>query len=350
MNQFTTQIHLWYRVNKRELPWRNTLEPYKIWISEIILQQTRVEQGKTYYLNFIERFPTLKHLAEATEEEVLKIWQGLGYYSRARNLHQTARFIQKELHGKFPERYEDIISLKGIGPYTGAAIASIAFGLPYPAIDGNIYRVLSRYYGISTPVDSTKGKKEFHELASGLLPPKNSGFHNQALMEFGALQCTPKSPDCKNCPLADSCFAFSEKKIEELPVKGKRTKQRNRYFYYFYIDNGKFTWLEKRTKNDIWKNLYQFPLIESDKELTDSEIAGLKKIPFLNGHPATVKKISKPVKHILSHQVIFATLIHIEITAVNSLPDNLIKVEKNSISNFPVPRLIEILLKNPGQF
>lgn len=350
MNQFVPQIHLWYSINFRDLPWRNTHDPYKIWISEIILQQTRVEQGKNYYLNFINRFPTLKHLAEATENEVLKIWQGLGYYSRARNLHQTARFIQNEMHGKFPETYEEIISLKGIGPYTGAAIASIAFGLPHPAIDGNVYRVLSRYFGISTPIDSGKGKKEFHELASGLLPQKNSGFHNQALMEFGALQCTPKSPNCKNCPLADSCFAFSEKKVEELPVKEKRTKQRNRYFYYFYIDDGKFTWLEKRTANDIWKNLYQFPLLESDKELTDPKITGLKEIPFLNGHSAIVRKISNPLKHILSHQVIFATLIQVEIAATKSLSNKLIKVEKNSVSDFPVPRLIEILLKNSGDF
>lgn len=350
MNQFITQIHHWYRKNKRELPWRNTHDPYKIWISEIILQQTRVEQGKKYYLNFIERFPSLKHLAEGSEQEVLKLWQGLGYYSRARNLHFTAQFIQNELLGKFPEHYKDIIKLKGIGPYTAAAIASIAYGLPYPAIDGNVYRVLSRYFGISTPIDSGKGKKEFHELATVLLPENNPGFHNQALMEFGALQCTPKSPHCSICPLADSCYAFQKNETDKLPVKEKKTKQRNRYFYYFYIDNGEYTWLEKRIANDIWKNLYQFPLLESDKNFTDSEIAGLKTIPYLNGHPVTVKKISSQTRHVLSHQVIYATLIHIEIPETITINNNLIRIEKKSITEFPVPRLIEILLENAGYF
>ncbi|MFW5755077.1 MAG: A/G-specific adenine glycosylase [Tangfeifania sp.] len=340
MSHFTAQIYRWYTKNKRELPWRETSDPYKIWISEIILQQTRVDQGTAYYYRFIERFPTVKKLAEAGEDDVLKNWQGLGYYSRARNIHSTARYIQNELGGKFPDTHKAILQLKGIGPYTAAAIASFAFNLPYPALDGNVYRVLSRYFGIETPVDSTKGKKEFHNLANEFIPAGNPGFHNQAMMEFGALQCTPK-PNCSKCPVFDSCFAYRHKMVAQFPVKEKKARQRKRYFYYFLIENGEFIYLEKRLGNDIWKNLYQFPLVETTEELTEHDITELKNISFLNGCAKNLKKITPVRKHVLSHQIIFARLIHLETDSFCSLKNTFIKIEKKNLNDYAVPRLVE---------
>ncbi|HDR50828.1 MAG TPA: A/G-specific adenine glycosylase, partial [Mariniphaga anaerophila] len=305
MADFIQNIYKWYNQNLRNLPWRKTNDPYKIWISEIILQQTRVAQGIKYYLAFIERFPTVNDLASASENDVLKLWQGLGYYSRARNLHAAARQIVQNHNGVFPTDYDEIINLKGIGPYTAAAVASIAFNLPYPALDGNIYRVLARYFGISTPVNTEKGKKEFLETAQELMPESNPGFHNQALMEFGALQCIPKNPDCLRCPIMESCYAAKQNKVNRFPVKNSKPKQRIRYFYYYFLDAGKETWLEKRTGNDIWKNLYQFPLAESRTKLTEKEI--LVRTPLANSLcPVQVKSISPYHKHILSHQIIYA--------------------------------------------
>ena len=347
MSHFTTQIHRWYNKNKRDLPWRNTSAPYKIWISEIILQQTRVDQGEAYYYRFMERFPTVKKLAEAGEDEVLKTWQGLGYYSRARNLHFTARFIQNELGGKFPDTYESVLRLKGIGPYTAAAISSFAFNLPHPALDGNVYRILSRFFGIETPIDSTKGKKEFYQVAADLIPKGNPGVHNQAMMEFGALQCTPK-PDCGQCPVADSCFAFRHKMVNRLPVKEKKTRQRIRYFYYYLIESGDFMYLEKRTGQDIWKNLYQFPLVETAGELHEQEIIELKNIPFLKDCKKNLKTITPVKKHILSHQVIFARLVHLEIDSNCNLNNKFIKIEKNTMTGYAVPRLVEKLMEETG--
>lgn len=335
------QIYYWYSKNKRELPWRTTNDPYKIWISEIILQQTRVAQGTDYYLRFIEHFPNVKKLAEAHEDEVLKLWQGLGYYSRARNLHAAAKYICKELNGKFPETYDGIIKLKGAGPYTAAAIASIAFELPFPAIDGNIYRVLSRYFGISTPVDSEKGKKQIEKIAKEIMPQKNAGFHNQALMEFGALQCIPKSPDCNNCPLQISCYAAIHKKTAVLPVKGKRIKQTERFFYYYYIIYNGFTFLEKRTKNDIWKNLYQLPLFESDRNLSETEILANINELFSNECNIIVKSVSTTKKHVLSHQVIYARCIQIKIDNPQCIRGHFVQVNQKDISTFAVPRLVE---------
>ena len=347
MSHFAAQIQGWYTKNKRELPWRETNDPYKIWISEIILQQTRVDQGTAYYCRFIKRFPTVKKLAEAGEDDVLKNWQGLGYYSRARNLHFTARYIQNELGGKFPDTHKVLLQLKGIGPYTAAAIASIAFNLPYPALDGNVYRVLSRYFGIETPVDSTKGKKEFYNLANEFIPSDNPGFHNQAMMEFGALQCTPK-PICTKCPVLDSCVAYRHKMVNQFPVKEKKARQRKRYFYYFLIENGEFIYLEKRLGNDIWKNLYQFPLVETSEELSDQDIAELKNISFLNGCTKNLKTITPVRKHILSHQIIFARLIHLEIDSFCSLNNTYIKTEKKNLNDYAVPRLVEKFIQETG--
>lgn len=347
MNDFLHNIYKWYTKNQRALPWRTTTDPYKIWLSEIILQQTRVAQGISYYQQFTERFPSVYDLANASEDEVLKLWQGLGYYSRARNLHETAKNVVANYDGTFPRNYHEIKNLKGIGTYTAAAIASIAFGLPYPAIDGNIYRVLARFFGISSPVDTMQGKKIFEKIARELIQDRNPGFHNQALMEFGALQCIPKSPDCGNCPVRTTCFAAIHKKVAELPLKTKKTKQRNRYFYYFFLESGEYTWLEKRKKNDIWKNLYQFPLIESQQELTDEDLTKVQPA-FLNETSYNVKSISSSKKHVLSHQVIFARIIHLELEKTAQLNSSFNRVAIKDIHTFAVPRLVEKLMKQTG--
>lgn len=346
MDNFLTSIYRWYTLNKRDLPWRKNKDPYKIWLSEIILQQTRVEQGKNYFLRFIETFPTVTDLANAEEDKVLKLWQGLGYYSRARNLHASAKIIASKYNGTFPNDYKSILALKGVGPYTAAAIASIAFNFPYPAIDGNIYRVLSRYYGINTPIDSSKGKKEFQELAEELINEHDPGMHNQALMEFGALQCVPKSPECEKCPLVDACFAYKNGLISQLPLKEKKTRQRLRYFYYYLYDMGDSILMHKRSENDIWKNLYQPPLLETQNALTDTELLHYN-LP-INTSQVNIKYISKQKKHILSHQVIYAKMIYLEVSPNFNIPSHLIRVNKKDISKFAVSRLVEQFLHEAG--
>jgi A/G-specific adenine glycosylase len=330
-------------LNKRDLPWRTTRDPYLIWLSEIIMQQTRIDQGLAYYNRFAHEFPTISDLASASEDQVLKLWQGLGYYSRARNLHFTAKYIHEKHHGLFPNDYKSIILLKGIGEYTAAAIASISFNLEYPAVDGNVYRVLSRYFGISAPIDSGSGKKAFYELAKELIRGNDPGMHNQALMEFGALQCTPKNPDCSCCPLNKRCYAFLNKKINELPAKQNKTKQRDRYFNYIVLLNENQTWLQKRTENDIWKNLYEFPVVETAEKTEIEE---------LTIHPDFAKIINTENKllienvttwkiHILSHQRIHYRFIQIQLTNEIVGLANLVRVNKEDIFNFAVPRLLE---------
>ncbi|WP_411766799.1 A/G-specific adenine glycosylase [Winogradskyella sp. A3E31] len=261
---FTKEVIIWYSINKRNLPWRETTNPYFIWLSEIILQQTQVSQGLPYYLKFIDVYTTVQDLANAPEEDILKLWQGLGYYSRARNLHTAAKYIVNECEGKFPNTYKEIIKLKGVGDYTASAIASIAFNEPTAVVDGNVYRVLSRFFGIDTPINSTKGIKEFKSLAQSLIDKNKPATFNQAIMEFGARQCKPKNPDCKSCPLSSSCVALQKNKIGLLPVKLKKLKVKHKYFNYLVcIDSKKQTLFEQRTKKGIWQNLYQFPLIES---------------------------------------------------------------------------------------
>ncbi len=340
MDVFITKIHRWYTIHQRDLPWRKTNDPYKIWLSEIILQQTRVAQGMEYYRNFTENFKTIEDLAKASEDNVLKLWQGLGYYTRARNLHATAKNIVKNYNGEFPKTYNNILKLKGIGPYTAAAISSIAFNLPYPAVDGNIYRVFSRYFGISTPIDSAKGKKEIQKIATDLIPEKNPGFHNQALMDFGALQCIPKSPNCNICPVLDTCFAAQNNRVDQFPVKSKKTKQRIRYFYYYLIESDDSILMEKRTNKDIWENLYQLPLLESKSELNDNQILG-ELFPFRNQTEMTLKNISGVKKHILSHQIIYARLIHLHSNIQKGLSKEFIRVNKKDIYKFAVPKLLE---------
>lgn len=344
MSSFNEEIYNWFLENKRDLPWRKTSDPYKIWISEIILQQTRVAQGINYYYRFVKEFPTVFDLANASEDNVLKLWQGLGYYTRARNLHFTAKYIVNNYNGVFPADYKTILSLKGIGNYTAAAIASIAYNLPHAAVDGNIFRVISRYYGISTPIDSEKGKIEIQKIASDLISPSNPGFHNQAFMEFGALQCTPKSPLCNSCPVNDSCYAYNLKLTELIPAKSKKIKQSTRFFYYYIIESKNSVLLEKRNGNDIWKNLYQFPLFESKKELSDTDIIKLQ-TPFSGIEKANVKTVSTTVKHILTHQTIYARFIHIETENDNSNDSNFIRVNKKDIYKFAVPKLLEQYLK-----
>ena len=266
---FTTHLLQWASQHERHLPWKESKNPYYIWLSEIILQQTRVEQGLPYYLKFVEHYPTVFDLANATEDEVLKDWEGLGYYSRARNLHAAAKYIATELDGHFPDTYDSILKLKGVGPYTAAAIASFAFQLPYAVVDGNVYRVLSRFFGMDTPIDSTIGKKQFANLAQQLLDPTKPDVYNQAIMDFGATWCTPKQAKCNKCPLSEQCAAFQTNRVEKYPIKQKKLKKRTRYFHYLIFNYSGQTWIEKRAGKDIWQGLYQFPLIELPKSTTD---------------------------------------------------------------------------------
>lgn len=263
---FSNLLIKWYLENKRDLPWRKTDNPYFIWLSEIMLQQTRVAQGTPYFHSFTTAFPTVFDLAAASEEQVLKLWQGLGYYSRARNLHKTAQFVADELLGKFPDNYNDLLKLKGIGEYTAAAIASFAHNEPVPVVDGNVFRVLSRYFDVETDIASASAKKEFAALAFELMPKDKPALFNQAIMEFGALQCVPKNPNCGNCIFNTSCAALQKKKVDQLPVKSKKLKVRNRYFNYLVVaDEIENTIIQKRTAKGIWHNLYEFPLIETEK-------------------------------------------------------------------------------------
>ncbi|MCO5260242.1 MAG: A/G-specific adenine glycosylase [Crocinitomicaceae bacterium] len=331
---FSQQIIDWYKLHKRDLPWRNSTDPYKIWLSEIMLQQTRVDQGLGYYLKFIDHYSTVHDLAGATEQQVLNDWQGLGYYSRARNLHATAKHISEQLNGVFPSTYNELLKLKGVGPYTAAAIASFAFNEPKALVDGNVYRVLARYFNIALPIDSTQGKKEFQELADSLIDSKNPATYNQAIMEFGALQCVPANPDCENCVLRDNCQAYSNKTVASRPVKEKKTKVRTRYFYYFIAQEGEFICLKTRTESDIWQHLFEFPLVEKDNQLSDSELIHYCKQQFQQ----TPVLISPEQKHLLSHQRIMARFIHL-----SKIPQEWqsLKIKMDAIENHPLPRLIE---------
>lgn len=342
MEFFNSRIHQWYSFYKRDLPWRNTRNPYFIWLSEIILQQTRIDQGLIYYLRFIDEFPSISDLADASEDQILKLWQGLGYYSRARNLHFTAKYICQYHNGVFPDDYHSIRSLKGVGDYTAAAISSISFSMKYPAVDGNVYRVLSRFFGISEPIDTNSGKKAFYKLAEELIKGTDPGMHNQALMEFGALQCTPKNPDCLSCPLNENCFAFSEKRIAGLPVKQNKTKQRERFFNYLVLASDNHIWLRKRTADDIWKNLFEFPAIETTEKTDIDQLSGQNDFQHIiqNEH-TSVESISNWKIHILSHQRIHYRFLRIRLSGEFSMPKDLIRVNKEDIFNFAVPKLLE---------
>ena len=347
LETFSSTLINWYHENKRDLPWRNTQDPYKIWLSEIILQQTRVNQGLSYYNRFIEQYPTVNNLAKAKEDEVLKLWQGLGYYSRARNIHKTAIYINKVYGGNFPTSYNDIINLKGIGSYTAAAIASFAFNQAYAVVDGNVYRVLSRVFGIETVIDSTQGKKEFQDLATTLLNKKEPASHNQAIMEFGALQCVPAQPDCENCVLNQVCVAYKTETVQDLPIKSKKTKQRDRYFNYLFIQNGEQTYMHQRKENDVWKNLYEFPLIETETEMDFDALIQTKayKLLMKDIDAIEINNDCFRVKHVLSHQKIYAKFYTLKIVLDDIYIFPYVLTSFNSLWKMPVSRLTEIFLE-----
>ncbi len=322
INAFTSVLLRWFDAYGRELPWRQTRDPYAVWLSEIILQQTRVEQGRPYWERFMQRWPTAEALARASEDEVLRQWQGLGYYSRARNLHFAAGQIVAM--GGFPQTIEGIRSLKGVGDYTAAAIGSIAFDLPVAVVDGNVYRVLARHFGIDTPINTTEGKKEFTALAQSLLPPKEASRFNQAMMDFGATQCTPQSPRCLLCPLQDGCVALREGRVGQLPVKLKTLKVKERRLTYIYIRCQGQTAIRRRPAGDIWQGLYE-------PWLTDSV-------------PSGAVLLRQNQKHVLTHRIIYADFWLWETDEKPSLPDEYIWIDEADIERYALPRLVELLL------
>ena len=319
---FTTAILEWFRENGRALPWRETRDAYAIWLSEIILQQTRIEQGRPYWERFMKQWPTVESLAAATEDEVLRLWQGLGYYSRARNLHKAAQ--QVVAIGGFPQTMEGIRSLKGVGDYTAAAIGSIAFGMPVAVVDGNVYRVLARHYGISTPINTTEGKHEFAALAQALLPESEASAYNQGMMDFGALVCTPQSPRCMECPLQETCVALHEERVGELPVKQKTLKIKERHLTYIYIRYNNMTAIHRRGEGDIWQGLYEPWLVEQV--------------------PEDAILIRKDVKHVLTHRVIYADFWLWEPEQQPVLPEDYCWIKEEDWDQYGVPRLVEIML------
>lgn len=333
---FTTRLLQWHsEENGRELPWKNEKDPYKIWLSEIILQQTRAEQGLPYYQRFIEQYPDVHALASAPEDEVFRLWQGLGYYNRCRNLLHTARTISHDYQGQFPARYESILALKGIGGYTAAAIASFAFNLPYAVLDGNVYRVLARFFGIDTPVDSTAGKKSFQELASALLDPGQPAAFNQAIMDFGASVCKPQLPLCTQCPLSDRCIAYRQDLISLLPVKGKKLAVRERHFHYFVLMQGDKVYIRQRTEKDIWQNLYEFFLVESTGG-ADTVPAWPEQASFL---PEKAESVFRNRQR-LTHQLIITDFYLVKLQVKTWDLSGGLWVSKDSLKNYAFPKTI----------
>jgi len=336
-----SRLQNWYTENKRDLPWRSEPTPYHIWLSEIILQQTRVAQGMDYYLRFVDAFPTVYLLASAEEDQILKLWQGLGYYNRARNLHAAAKQVVKMHGGIFPDQYQGLLELKGVGPYTAAAIASIAYQLPHAAVDGNVIRVIARLHGIETPVDQGPTLKDIQGLADAFLSKELPGDHNQAMMELGAMICTPRKPNCVACPLRPECKAQKLGLIEVIPVKSKKVKRRSRYFHYLIVNDGEKTAIQQRNEKDIWAGLYEFPLIETavDESLTDEEIKahfGLDRINVIRVNPAA--------KHVLSHQDIHTRFYHVALSLDQVANCKLVTFEE--LHTFALPRLIDRYLEN----
>ncbi len=334
---FSQKIIHWYSANKRSLPWRNTTDPYKIWLSEIMLQQTRVAQGMPYYERFIEHFPTVHDLANASEEEVLKLWQGLGYYTRARNLHTTAKLISEKYNGHFPDTYKGLLELKGVGDYTASAIASFCFKEAQPVVDGNVYRVLSRYFGIDLPINSTEGIKYFKALALKVMDADQIADYNQGIMEFGALQCAPKNPYCLHCPLNDSCVALQKGKIDILPVKLKKAKVKERYFNYLVVlDKENAIEIRQRRGRGIWQNLFEFPLLETEREYSLEEITNTMDTVLELKEPTEIYQFNeKTIVHKLSHQHL-----HTKFWIVKSEEKHSNGVSLEELKEYPVPVLI----------
>lgn len=342
MQSFSKKLLEWYNPSTRNLPWKLTNDAYKIWLSEIILQQTRVEQGTPYYLAFIQKYPTVKKLATAPLDDVLKLWEGLGYYSRARNLHVAAKQVMELHHGHFPTTYENIIALKGIGNYTAAAIASFAYNLPHAVVDGNVYRVLSRVFGIETPIDTTEGKKQFEQLAHQLLDKKNPAIYNQAIMDFGALVCKPQNPLCVQCPFSSECKALELDKISLLPIKAKKLIKTERHFHYFVLHDAESIFIKQRIGKDIWNGLFEFPVEEANGQWSIENSMILSKI---NHQPSTVDQ-SLVYKQTLTHQFINAHFYEIKLQKLPELDISYQKIQKKSILYYAFPKIVRSYLED----
>lgn len=344
---FTKKLLKWNRdTNTRAMPWKGEKDPYKIWLSEIILQQTRVEQGLAYYERFVKAFPTIDQLARAPEQKVFKLWEGLGYYTRCKNLIATAKYISEELKGRFPDSYENILALKGVGPYTAAAIASFAYQLPHAVLDGNVFRVLSRYFGISTPIDGTEGKQLYATLAGELLDSKQPGLYNQAIMDFGATVCKPQQPLCAQCVQKHDCQAFQHGWTEQLPVKEKQLVRKTRWFYYFIVRPGDDVLIRKRGAKDIWENLYEFVLYENEALFMPDEAAFLAVFRRWAGDvPAMVKNISGEFRQQLTHQTIAGRFITVSVAALPPALEGYERVKWKHIGKYPFPKFINSYLE-----
>lgn len=349
---FSEKLLRWYKEYGRDLPWRRTEDPYRIWLSEIILQQTRIEQGMDYWYRFVEKYPTVGALAEASEEEVLKLWQGLGYYSRARNLHAAARYIHNELKDMFPNTYKEILGLKGVGRYTAAAIASFAYRLPYPVIDGNVYRLVARLRGIDTPIGTDKAYGEFEAVLRNLMDRERPDLFNQAMMDFGSMQCKPVGSNCEVCVFRDECVAYEKGKVHLLPVKGASVKVRDRYFYYFdvqWTEEGEImTLLKQRKEKDIWKGLYEFPMVESERALVEEEILreGERLMMEISTEAAEGMRVGDEMRHKLSHQTIHASFVRVNLRNGDRLNgEKWQKMTVEEAKSKPISRLIDRYLK-----
>lgn len=343
------ELASWYEENKRNLPWRNTTNGYIIWLSEIILQQTRVEQGMPYFYRFAEKYPTVTHFAAASEDDILKLWQGLGYYSRGRNMLKTAQLVQQQHNGVFPTAYEQLIKLKGVGEYTAAAISSFAANEARAVVDGNVYRVLARYFGIEEPINSTKGKKIFQALADEVLDKQNPALHNQAMMEFGAMLCKPKKPACGVCPVRLGCAAFKNNATTYLPVKLKTIKIRRRFFNYLLIMDGDKILMNKRDENDIWANMYDFPLIETEGLVEPDCLLKQPAAVAIFGENATVRSKTKIVKHVLTHQHLYIRFIILDAKDIK-MRESWFYSSIQNLENLAMPKTIFIFIKDIFNF
>jgi len=342
IHPLTQKLLSWYLINKRDLPWRDDPIAYHVWVAEIVFQQTRIEQGMAYYNRIIEHFPSVYKLAEADEKEVLQLWEGLGYYSRARNLHGSAKIIVEKYNGSFPSDYESILSLKGVGPYTAAAISSIAFGIPKPAIDGNVLRVASRLFCIEEPINIQSTYKLIERHLTKIIDTKIPGHFNQGMMELGSMICKPQNPDCFNCPISEHCLAYSLGVQNELPVKKKKNAATNVYYHFYLFHNEEDIVIEKRI-NGIWKNMYQFPLLESKEELGDPEDENfIGKFSIVNNYSFLESEI---YKHILSHRIIFAKFIFVKLDELN-FSEPYIIIKKTDLVNYPMPQILRKFLSS----
>jgi A/G-specific adenine glycosylase len=342
---FSDEIAGWYLNNKRRLPWRDTADAYVIWLSEIILQQTRVEQGMPYFYRFLEKYPDVSSFAAASEDEILRLWQGLGYYSRGRNMLKTAREVVGLYEGKFPVEYDRLIKLKGIGEYTAAAISSFAANEAKAVVDGNVYRVLARYYGIEEPINSPQGKRLFQGIATGVLNREHPGLHNQAMMEFGAMLCKPKSPGCNICPVREGCYAYNNNIVSQLPKKLKTIKIRDRFFNYLLVTDGDKVLMNKRSDSDIWANMYDLPLVETPDHMPPENVIKLLQTKEIFGNNIRITASFTTKRHLLTHQRIHAQFIRVENKPIK-LKQEYFFIEVKNIKMLALPKIINIFLNN----